>query len=197
MMAIHFRFNPEKMVQAIAFFASRGVRNLDTLKSAKLLYFADRDHLLRYGRPIIGDDYHVMKDGPIPTKGLTQIQDALASSPQGRHDAAFDEYLTVERTRKYSHFILAKEPDLEVFSDSDLEILDAIVAKYGDKTAWQLREIAHEDEGVKIADEQRLKTGRGSVYMPFQDFFCGTDSTLLPLVEEDQDNREFAEALTR
>lgn len=194
---IHFRFSPEKMVHAIAFFASRGVKNLDTMKCAKLLYFADRQHLLKYGRPIVGDDYHVMKDGPIPTLGLKQIQDALSKNPSGAHDAAFDEYLRVVRPvwRRYPHFELAKQPDLGVFSDSDLEILEDVTKRLGGKTAWQLREIAHHDEGVRAADELRLRTGRGSVHMPFQAFFDGTDSRLLPLVEEDQDNREFAASL--
>lgn len=196
MRPIHFRFSPEKMVQALAFFASRGVKNLDTMKSAKLLYFADKEHLLKYGRPIIGDEYHCMKDGPIPTEGLTQIQDALATEPKGKHDPRFDEYFRVEDARDYRQFVLAKDPDLDVFSDSDLEVLTEVASKYGDKTAWELRKIAHEDEAVKIADKRRQKTGRGSVHMPFQDFFEGTDSKLLPLVEADQEDRDFAASLT-
>lgn len=189
---IHFRFDPEKMVHAIAFFASRGVKNLDTMKCAKLLYFADRQHLLKYGRPIIGDEYHVMKDGPIPTRALTKIQEAF----KGAHDPVFDEYLRVGRTgRAYPHFELVKEPDLDVFSDSDLEVVEDVTKRLGGKTAWQLRELAHQDEGVRVADEVRVKTGRGSVHMPFQAFFDGTDSRLLPLVEEDQDKRDFADSL--
>jgi uncharacterized phage-associated protein len=194
---IHFRFDPEKLVQAIAFFASRGVKNLDTMKCAKLLYFADRQHLLKYGRPIVGDEYHVMKDGPIPTAGLTQIQDAFKKKPEGKHDELFDKYLRVVRPvwRLYPHFELAQEPDLEVFSDSDLEVLEGVAKELGGKTAWQLRDLAHKHEGVKQADALRLKTGRGSVHMPVQAFFEGSDSDLLPLVEEDQENRDFAESL--
>ena len=145
MKPIHFRFDPEKMVQAIAFFASKGVKNLDTMKCAKLLYFADRQHFLKYGRPIIGDEYFVMKDGPVPTKGLTEIQKVFGKEP---HHPLFDEYLRVARNwRLYSHFELVKEPDLNVFSDSDLEVLDDVAERLGPRTAWQLRELAHEDPG--------------------------------------------------
>jgi uncharacterized phage-associated protein len=195
MRPLHFHFDSEKMVQAIAFFASRGVKDLDTMKSAKLLYFADKEHLLKYGRPIIGDQYHVMKDGPIPTAGLPQIQDALSEKPKGQHDPSFDEYFRVQRQQRYPQFVAVKGPDLDVFSDSDLEVLTDVAERYGGKTAWELRELAHKDQGVKIADALRLQTGRGSIHMPFQHFFEGTDSTLLPLVEEDQDNRDFAESL--
>jgi uncharacterized phage-associated protein len=196
MRPIHFRFDPEKMVQALAFLASRGVKNLDTMKSAKLLYFADRDHLLKYGRPITGDEYHVMKLGPIPHQGLPQIQDALAPSPKGEHDVRFDEYFAVKDTLPYRQFELAKAPDLEVFSASDIEILTLVAERYGELSALKLSEIAHEDEGVRLAEELRLKTGRGSVAMPYRDFFSGTDSNLLPLVEHDQDNRDFIASLT-
>jgi hypothetical protein len=52
---IRFRFAPEKLVQALAFFADRGVRDLDKMKAAKLLFHADKYHLLTYGRPVLGD----------------------------------------------------------------------------------------------------------------------------------------------
>jgi len=196
MTQIRFKFDPEKLVQALTFFAARGVADLDTLKAVKLLYFADRQHLLRYGRPILGDDYCCMKNGPIPTNALSQIQDALSSSPTGDHDALFDEYLGVDRAHQYPRFILKKEPDLDVFSATDIEVLGEVLATYGSKSAWALRDLTHLDECVKRADEERLARGVGSVRIPFELFFLGTDSKLLLLVEADQENRDFAESLS-
>jgi len=195
MRSIHFRFDSEKLVQALAFFASRGVTDLDTLKTVKLLYFADRRHLLRYGRPIIGDQYYCMKNGPIPTTALGQIQDVVAEHPTGDHDALFDEYFSVDRGPKHPRLIAKKEPDLDVFSSSDIEVLEEVAREYGGKSAWTLRNLAHLDECVKAADDERLKKGIGSVPIPFQAFFKGADSKLLPLVEADQENRDFAESL--
>jgi uncharacterized phage-associated protein len=196
MTQIRFKFDPEKLVHALGFFASRGVSDLDTLKAVKLLYFADRQHLLKYGRPILGDDYYCMKNGPIPTNALSQIQDALSPNPTGDHDALFDEYLGVDRAYPYPRFTTKKEPDLDVFSPTDIEVLDEVRTTYGSKSAWTLRALTHLDECVKRADEERLARGVGSVRIPFELFFLGTDSKLLPLVEDDQENRDFAESLS-
>ena len=195
MRPIRFKFDSEKLVQALAFFASRGVKDLDTLKAVKLLYFADREHLLKYGRPIVGDDYYCMKNGPIPTNALGQIQDVLSPNPTGDHDPLFDEYFTVSRSTKYPRLVSKKEPDLDVFSASDIEVLEAVLKMYGKQTSWKLRDLTHMDECVKLADKERLARGVGSVRIPFEVFFKGSDSKLLPLVESDQENRDFAESL--
>jgi uncharacterized phage-associated protein len=195
MRPIRFKFDSAKLVQALAFFASRGVNDLDTMKAVKLLYFADRRHLLKYGRPIMGDDYYCMKNGPIPTNALGHIQDALSTSPTGDHDPLFDEYLGVDRTVQYARFTSKKAPDLDVFSPTDIEVLNDVVQVCGNESAWKLRELTHLDDCVKLADQERIARGLGSVRIPFELFFSGTESKLLRLVEADQDNRDFAESL--
>jgi uncharacterized phage-associated protein len=196
MRPIHFKFDSEKLVQALAYFASRGVKSLDPLKAAKLLYFADRQHLLKYGRPITGDTYYCMKNGPIPTASLGQIQDVLAEHPTGDHDPRFDEYFSVDRRNKYPQFIATKAPDLDVFSVTDIEVLQEVADRFGKKTGWQLRDLSHEDACVKAADEERLKSGRGSVPIPFQAFFDAAHESMLAVIEADQENRDFADSLS-
>jgi uncharacterized phage-associated protein len=196
MRPIRFKFDSEKLVQALAFFAARGVEDLDTLKAVKLLYFADREHLLKYGRPIVGDDYYCMKNGPIPTNALSQIQDVLSPNPTGDHDALFDEYFVVSRETKYPRLVPKKDPDLDVFSASDIEVLEDVMRTYGKQTSWKLRDLTHMDECVRLADKERLARGTGSVRIPFEVFFKGSESKLLPLVESDQENRDFAESLS-
>src|SRR5258705_13384540 len=73
---IRFSFDQDKLTAVLTFFASR-VDDLDALKSAKLLYFADKRHLLRYGRPILGDNYFGMDHGPVPERAYDQIKAAL------------------------------------------------------------------------------------------------------------------------
>ena len=52
---IKFEFNLDKLIHAIAFFCAKGIQDLTKLKVAKLLYFADKKHLLEHGEPILGD----------------------------------------------------------------------------------------------------------------------------------------------
>src|SRR5205823_2113196 len=96
---IRFRFAPEKLVQALAFFAERGVRDLDKMKAAKLLFHADKYHLLKYGRPVIGDQYACMEYGPVPSASLNVMNDVIAHDPEYPPVAKelFDEYVTVEK----------------------------------------------------------------------------------------------------
>src|SRR5713226_5803606 len=125
---IRFRFAPEKLVQALAFFADRGIRDLDKMKAAKLLFHADTYHLLKYGRPVIGDQYACMEYGPVPSASLNVMNDVVAHDPHFPPVAKdlFDEYLIVEKGifKKYAVFRTKREPDLDVFSDSDIEALE-------------------------------------------------------------------------
>jgi uncharacterized phage-associated protein len=159
MAQIRFRFAPEKLVQSIAFFADRGIRDLDKMKAAKLLFHADKYHLLKYGRPVIGDQYACMEYGPVPSASLNVMNDVLAHDPHFPPVAKdlFDEYLTVEKAlfKKYPVFRAKKEPDLDVFSDSDIEALEYAREKYGSKTSWQLSEDLHEETAWKLANEHR------------------------------------------
>ena len=59
-------FNPEKSLQAVLYVANRLERK-DFHKIFKVLYFADREHLTKYGRPITGDTYVAMEYGPVPS----------------------------------------------------------------------------------------------------------------------------------
>jgi len=44
-----------------------GSRTLRFFYVAKILYYADKWHLERYARPITGDIYIAMNDGPVPS----------------------------------------------------------------------------------------------------------------------------------
>lgn len=198
MAQIRFRFAPEKLVQALAYFADLGVRDLDKMKAAKLLFHADKYHLLTYGRPVIGDMYACMEYGPVPSASLHVMNDVIA------HDAEyppvakelFDEYVTVEKfLRKHPVFRAKKKPDLDVFSDSDIEALDYAVNTFGAKTAWQLSQESHDEPCWKIANEQREPGS--SLIMDYRLFFEGHPEAadMLRFVEAQQEDRDSAEEL--
>jgi uncharacterized phage-associated protein len=199
MAQIRFRFAPEKLVQALVFFAQRGVRDLDKMKAAKLLFQADKYHLLTYGRPVIGDQYACMEYGPVPSASLTVMNDVIADDEhfQPLAKELFDEYLSVERSmfRKYPVFRARKEPDLDVFSDSDVEALDHAQKNFGAMAAWKLSEQSHDEPSWKLANEQRAPGS--SVIMDYRLFFEGHPEAadMLRFVEAQQEDRDAAEEL--
>ena len=98
MAEIRFRFNLEKLVAFLGFFSAKGVSDLTKLKAAKLLYFADKDHLLKYGRPILGDVYFCLPYGPVPSVALNEMTDAIARPEVCNSDRGiFERILTVRR----------------------------------------------------------------------------------------------------
>jgi len=199
MAQIRFRFAPEKLVQALVFFAQRGIRDLDKMKAAKLLFHADKYHLLKYGRPVIGDQYASMEYGPVPSASLTVMNDVIAHDEhfQPLAKELFDEYLTVERPmfRKYPVFRARKDPDLDVFSDSDVEALEYAKKNFGAMPAWKLSEQSHGEPSWKLANERRAPGS--SVIMDYRLFFEGHPEAadMLRFVEAEQEDRDAAEEL--
>jgi uncharacterized phage-associated protein len=197
MMNIRFRFDPEKLVQALTYFAGNGIDDLDKMKVAKLLFHADKYHLLRYGRPVIGDSYACMEYGPVPSTSLNVLSDVIAGDPDYPPVAKtlFDAYIEVEKKGKYPVFRAKQAPDLEVFSDSDIEALNYTLSQHGSKSAWQLSQESHDEPAWKIANESRPEGS--SVMMDYRLFFEGHPEAenILRLVELQQEDRDFASVM--
>ncbi len=199
MAQIRFRFAPEKLVHALTFFAQHGVRDLDKMKAAKLLFHADKYHLLKYGRPVLGDEYACMQYGPVPSTSLNVMNDVLARDahfPPTAKDL-FDEYLAVEKPlfTKYPVFRAKREPDLDVFSDSDIEALEYSYQTYGAKSAWELSEESHNEPCWRAANQGR--SPGSSVRMDYSLFFEDRPEAvdMLRFVEAQQEDREVSDEL--
>lgn len=199
MRTITFRFDVDKLVQALAYFAHREVPGLTKLKAAKLLYFADKEHLLRYGRPIVGDVYYCLENGPVPSAAVNIMSAASEESEVAGEDpilALFTRYLGVDHSGRWPHFVAQREPDTEIFSESDIEILDRVISSYGPRSAWDLIQLTHREKTWQIPNERR--PAGSSIRIPYQLFFAGADAEaqrMLRLVEAQQEDRDLAEEL--
>ena len=49
---IRFKFDLDKLIASISFFADNKLEDLSKLKACKLLYYADKYHLVKHVRPI-------------------------------------------------------------------------------------------------------------------------------------------------
>jgi len=192
---IRFQFDPEKLVHALAYFAEQGVEDLGKMKAVKLLFIADKYHLIKYGRPVLGDQYACMEYGPVPSFSYNVINDALAGDVDSAVSKTFTNYLQVRPgANGHPTFSAVKSPDMDVFSESDVEALRYALASAGGKTAAQLSRESHLEPAWLRANSRRGPGG--SAQMDYRDFFTEADRNMLEQVEREQEDRDFAEALS-
>lgn len=198
MTQIRFRFDPDKMIAVLAYLAERVV-DLDAMKSAKLLYFADRGHLRRYGRTILGDAYYGLEHGPVPTATYELIEKVFRNAVDDECATiaeALSEYVDVDRSGERPRLVARKSPDLDELSPSDIEVLDETLDQFGSMSALQLRKLAHQQPEIQYADEQRASQRRGSVPIPLELFLePETGNEAIDALRDSQEERDFAESL--
>ena len=73
---IRFNFDEAKTVEAVVLVAQRWP-GITPFFLAKVLFFADRDHLRAYRRPVTGDSYIAMDAGPVPSRVYDMVKDNL------------------------------------------------------------------------------------------------------------------------
>lgn len=154
---IRFKFDIEKLVASLSFFASR-TKGLDKLKAAKLLYYADKYHLTRYGRPILGDVYFHLDYGPVPSLSLDIMNEAVSpyrlNIPQENLEL-LKTYLKVDKEKTHPAFEVKKEHELDVLSESEIEALRETISKYGHLTGPQLIDLTHREASWKKTEKNQ------------------------------------------
>jgi uncharacterized phage-associated protein len=199
MKPLRFTFDPERAILALAFFADAEVPDLTKLKAAKLFYFADKDHLLRHGRPILGDTYYCLDSGPIPSGALNIMNEAVTATPEEAPSHPIQDFLKSYLDvilRHHPVFRARRKPELDAFSESEVESLRRTVESYGALTAGQLIELTHREATWQTPNEGREPGHRADI--PYQLFFenAGADATTMKaLVEAEQEEREFVQSL--
>ena len=73
-MCIHFNFDFKKATQALNYLAMNFGGKINKMQAIKLIYFADRYHLRKYGRPVTNDEYVAMGYGSVGSKKKTLLK---------------------------------------------------------------------------------------------------------------------------
>jgi len=144
-MGLRQRFDPKKAVEAILYVAA-DTGNVYTI--LKVLYFADKAHLARYGRFITGDVYVAMRHGPVPSGAYDIIKQA-----RGDGWAAFPEPVEQAFQVEHNNVRPLRPANTRLLSASDVECLDETVAHYGHLSFSALRAISHKDPAYQASDE--------------------------------------------
>ena len=119
-----FNIDREKTLEASLYILGQ-LPSCDMHKLYKILYFADREHLVEYGRPITGDEYIAMDYGPVPSFLRDAIKSVNQENPYFPSNIDAKDYFEV-----VSYFVGAKrECNLDYLSGSDTECIEKAIEK--------------------------------------------------------------------
>lgn len=104
------------------------------LKLMKLLYLADREALLRFGRPITFDYCVSMEHGPV----LSQTYNLLIGDTQT--GGLWEKSISIPANHEVS---LSEDPGEDKLSDAEDQIIREIFDQHGAKSRWDLRDFTH------------------------------------------------------
>lgn len=144
------RFDREKTIEVIKYIAQHAP-NPDIYWVGKILYFADKLHLQKYGRLICGDDYVAMKHGPVPSGTYNLLREARDFNAIPEWHPAPEEF-EIEGQNKV---VALKAPNMDFFSESDIECLKVSIRKYGKLDFDRLKAESH-DAAYNAADENEF-----------------------------------------
>jgi len=166
--------NCKKATQALNYFARKKDGKINKMKAVKLIYFADRFHIRKYGRPIVGDAYLAMKYGPVGSiiLNVADFEDSIGDECLKYAST----YISHPKDDKLRTLISKKEVDLDVFSQSDIEAFERVYAEFGGYDEFELAEITHKYPEWSRFKKEILVEKKKREKMNYQDFFSNPKS---------------------
>lgn len=153
---LSFKFDINKGISVLLYISKHLAEDADNCvkpdfhKIFKILYFADQKHIREYGRPILGDHYIAMKDGPVPTK----IYDILKIV---RGDSIFPDEKFSDVIEVRGHFVFPRiDPDLDEISESEMECLSESMSENKSLSFNELKEKSHDAAYKKARKDDKI-----------------------------------------
>ena len=165
MSRIKFNFNKQKAIETILYLTNKDGL-ITKMRLLKFVFFADIYHINKYGRPILGDCYCAMKNGPVHSS----LYDMLKHNTS---DYLIKNDKLIESLRGY---------DCEHFSKSDVEALEYAFNHYSQYETMQLSELTHAHKAWSRAIE-RCPNSKNAP-MKWEDFFEDENSEDIPYLKE-------------
>ena len=146
------QFDKTKALNALLYVANR-VQHKDFHKIFKIIYFAERQHLADWGRPITGDIYIAMEAGPVPSRMYDMLKmvrgDSYLPDTEG-----LGNYFQVENWMYVRPLV---DADLSKLSRNEQEALDDSIRKYSQLSYDEIKEKSHDVAWRSTARDYSIK----------------------------------------
>jgi len=138
---IRFNFDESKVVETLVYIASAWPK-ITPFYLSKVLFIADRDHLRQFGRPVTGDAYIAMDNGPVPSRVYDIINGALDFFGD---PAAIEAALMVNQGAKYHEISAKRKTNTDLLSETDVAALDSAIKFCQGKSFSHLSSLTHQE----------------------------------------------------
>ncbi len=119
---------------------------VDYIKLFKILYFAQQNHLVKYGKVLVDESFRAVKHGPVPAYTYKALQIAEGKPLAGD----FDDFLMnieVQNKRVYTSTF----PDMDYISGSNKKCLDLAIEKCKNEESFDLSDMSHDEAWRKAS----------------------------------------------
>jgi uncharacterized phage-associated protein len=131
------RFDIRKTIAAVAFLMKQESGELDMFLGLKMLYVADKEALVRWGKTITGDSFVSMPKGPV----LSQIYNLFKGTGSRDNQAEWDAFFS-ERVNHSIH--LLKDADVGLLSERETEVLEDARKQINSFAPWDVARWLHD-----------------------------------------------------
>lgn len=141
MPVIEFQVNKGKVLEAIVYLANK-CPGIDIYHTVKTIFYADKNHLNRYARPVLGDVYIKMENGPVPSL----VRDIITKSVFLPKDFLTQVSEAIETKGHNKNITAKRNANLDDFSESDISCLNEALDLCKDKSFDELRDSTHAEK---------------------------------------------------
>ena len=177
-------FDYKKAVEILAWLLRKYNGAASKILLIKLLFFADKYHLRKYGRTVSGDEYRAMNYGPVASKTLNVASiDETWLPPAACAEAS--EVLELANGGK--NVKLVGDVEFSALSKSEIEALEFAYETFGDRKPFDLVALTHQYPEWKKHEREILTdenpNGKKAVKMDIRDFLEEPPAGLNPCFE--------------
>lgn len=135
------KYDDMRKINILSYIIDHNVHN--KINILKIIYFANKIHLQKYGREVVRDRYRAMDFGPVPF-AFYDILKQISGVGEYNEDINLSEFFSSEYDGVL--YFTKIKTDKKYLSKTDEECLDQAIEEFGPLSFNQLREKISEDQ---------------------------------------------------
>jgi uncharacterized phage-associated protein len=146
----HLRRKYLKALETLVYVANKETRLYWALK---IIYFANIEHLQRYGRQIFDEGYRAMKQGPVPSLAYDIVKNVRGD---GWYEFKNPDPSTAIKTPDRYTILPQRKANIDLLSKTDMECLDYAHDLIKGLSFGQLKEKSHDTAYRAVEQDEEM-----------------------------------------